>query len=65
MLKPTFNTARQISKFDGRIVGGKDARIEDHPYQLSLQFQNRHRCGASLIRPNVAVTAAHCTEDVG
>ncbi|KAF2901184.1 hypothetical protein ILUMI_05002 [Ignelater luminosus] len=47
---------------DGRIVGGKNAKIEDYPYQLSFEIFNVHDCGASLIRPNVAVTAAHCTE---
>ncbi|KAF2899492.1 hypothetical protein ILUMI_06683 [Ignelater luminosus] len=56
---------RQITDFGGRLVGGKDAEIEDHPYQLSIEFGNVHFCGASLIRPKVAVTAAHCLEEVG
>lgn len=47
--------------FDSRIIGGKDAKIEDHPYQLSLEASGSHTCGAVLVRPNVAITAAHCT----
>ncbi|KAF2904857.1 hypothetical protein ILUMI_01328 [Ignelater luminosus] len=46
---------------DAKIVGGTNATIEDHPYQLSLELFGRHFCGASLIKPDVAVTAAHCT----
>ncbi|KAF2901182.1 hypothetical protein ILUMI_05000 [Ignelater luminosus] len=52
----------QVAPPNDKIVGGKDAEIEDHPYQLSFRFNDRHECGASLIRPNVAVTAAHCTK---
>ncbi|XP_028131101.1 trypsin-2-like [Diabrotica virgifera virgifera] len=44
----------------GRIVGGRSAKIEEYPYQLSLRFRNRHICGATLIANNVAITAAHC-----
>ncbi|XP_023288145.1 trypsin-2 [Orussus abietinus] len=45
---------------DGRIVGGKEATIEDHPYQLSFQIFNSHICGASIISSKWAVTAGHC-----
>ncbi|KAF2888985.1 hypothetical protein ILUMI_17188, partial [Ignelater luminosus] len=55
----------QVAQREGRIVGGKDAEIEDHPYHLSFEFFDDHLCGASLIRPNVAVTAAHCTQKLG
>ncbi|KAF2887400.1 hypothetical protein ILUMI_18773 [Ignelater luminosus] len=55
----------QVAQPHDKIVGGKDAEIEDHPYQLSFEIIEKHFCGAFLIRPNVAVTAAHCTELVG
>ncbi|KAF2885459.1 hypothetical protein ILUMI_20739 [Ignelater luminosus] len=45
---------------DGRIVGGEDADIKDLPYQLSLQSDGWHICGASILSPTRAVTAAHC-----
>ncbi|KAK4878342.1 hypothetical protein RN001_010848 [Aquatica leii] len=51
-------------RLDGRIVGGENANIEDHPYQLSFQFRNIHLCGASVISQKIALTAAHCTEGV-
>ncbi|KAF2891145.1 hypothetical protein ILUMI_15028 [Ignelater luminosus] len=52
----------QQELFDNRIINGKDANIEDHPYQLSFEIYGGHSCGAVLVRPNVAITAAHCTE---
>ncbi|KAF2904068.1 hypothetical protein ILUMI_02102, partial [Ignelater luminosus] len=47
---------------DGRIVGGEDASIEEHPYQVSFQAFGSHWCGGSLVRPDIVVTAAHCTD---
>ncbi|KAJ9597888.1 hypothetical protein L9F63_011254 [Diploptera punctata] len=42
------------------IVGGQNAKIEDFPYQLSLEKSGSHNCGASIITNEYAVTAAHC-----
>ncbi|KAF2897376.1 hypothetical protein ILUMI_08803 [Ignelater luminosus] len=52
----------QQELFDNRIINGKDANIEDHPYQLSFEINGKLNCGAVLVRPDVAITAAHCTE---
>ncbi|CAL7945078.1 unnamed protein product [Xylocopa violacea] len=44
---------------DSQIVGGVEADIRDHPYQLSLHTSG-HICGASIISSKWAITAAHC-----
>ncbi|KAB0805075.1 hypothetical protein PPYR_02045 [Photinus pyralis] len=48
-------------RLDGKIVGGKPVKIEDYPYQVSLQYYGSHICGGSIIGPNKVLTAAHCT----
>ncbi|KAM7360669.1 trypsin beta [Cochliomyia hominivorax] len=47
-----------------RIVNGKNANIEDFPFQLSLRRQTIHICGAAVLNGNWAITAAHCVHDV-
>jgi len=55
-------------KLESKIVGGRNSYPEIYwPWQLSLQFLREnttdtwgHTCGASLIAPNWALTAAHC-----
>uniref|UniRef100_A0A3B4YJI6 Transmembrane serine protease 13b n=1 Tax=Seriola lalandi dorsalis TaxID=1841481 RepID=A0A3B4YJI6_SERLL len=43
-----------------RIIGGSIAKTGQWPWQLSLHFRGSHICGAVLISPVFAVTAAHC-----
>lgn len=43
-----------------RIVGGVEAPAHSHPFVLSLLELGSHICGASLIAPLWALTAAHC-----
>lgn len=43
------------------IVGGHDA-TEQYSFMVSLQQQGQHICGASLIKPDYVVTAAHCVQ---
>jgi secreted trypsin-like serine protease len=53
-----------------RIVGGRPASANVHPFQVSLLFKFvgndyfAHYCGGVLIRPKVVVTAAHCSDFV-
>ena len=55
-----------------RIVGGAPTTIEAFPWQVAVavapngnQPYDRQFCGASLVAPTVAVTAAHCVYDTG
>lgn len=52
----------------GQIVGGQAARIEDWPGMASLQAVSgqtvHHQCGATMISPEWALTAAHCLDGV-
>nr|CAD7432784.1 unnamed protein product [Timema monikensis] len=54
------------TRFSGlaKIVGGRNAKLKEFPYLLSLEFAGFHFCGASAINPNWAVTAAHCLSEI-
>ncbi|KAI1298435.1 Chymotrypsin-like elastase family member 2A [Halotydeus destructor] len=49
-----------------RIIGGQNARLEAHPWQVALLTRNdrqgtwNHWCGGSLINDRWVLTAAHC-----
>ncbi|KAL0267589.1 UNVERIFIED_CONTAM: hypothetical protein PYX00_009821 [Menopon gallinae] len=52
--------SKKISSNDGKIVGGSDTNISEVPYQVSLQYRNRHICGGSILDSRHVLTAAHC-----
>lgn len=47
-----------------RIIGGRDATIEQIPWQIQISHMGAHRCGGSILAPNKILTAAHCLEFV-
>jgi secreted trypsin-like serine protease len=52
----------------GRIVNGHEARTGDFPATVALGFdlggQRMEMCSASLITPQLVLTAGHCTEEL-
>lgn len=44
------------------VVGGTEATPYSYPFIASLAAAGKHRCGATLISPDVILTAAHCIE---
>ncbi|XP_069744949.1 transmembrane protease serine 2-like isoform X2 [Narcine bancroftii] len=53
-------TRKPFTNASGRIVGGRPASQGEFPWQVSLQVQNRHVCGGTLLTPHWIITAAHC-----
>lgn len=47
-------------QIDSRIIGGNEASRGMYPFMASLQLDRRHRCGGSLYRRDLVITAAHC-----
>jgi secreted trypsin-like serine protease len=47
-----------------RIVGGEAAENYAWNWMISFQLLGEHRCGASLLTPEYAVTAAHCVNGI-
>ena len=43
-----------------RVVNGQNSSPHSWPWQSSLRMNGGHVCGASLIRPDWVLTAAHC-----
>jgi trypsin len=57
---PTFIRTESLSP-DEKIVNGYMIDIEEVPWQVSVQYYDRHICGGSIISTDYVVTAAHCT----
>ncbi|KAH8418661.1 hypothetical protein KR222_009240, partial [Zaprionus bogoriensis] len=53
-----------LPQLDGRIVGGYETSIDDHPYQVSLQRSGSHFCGGSIYSHDIVITAAHCLQSI-
>jgi len=63
--KLTFREEAALNKMLGkwiepRIVGGEDANRGEFPHMIQLQYGDSHMCGASLIKQDYVLTAAHC-----
>ncbi|RWS24007.1 plasminogen activator sPA-like protein [Leptotrombidium deliense] len=58
----------RFSRFQEKIVGGREANRGELPWQVSLQLRRGsgwfHFCGASIINNNYILTAAHCVPDL-
>ncbi|XP_028128523.2 trypsin, partial [Diabrotica virgifera virgifera] len=57
---PSQNGTYSYGRINLGIVGGDKTDISAHPYQVSVQYYDRHFCGGFLISSTWVVTAAHC-----
>nr|XP_023029934.1 serine protease 44-like [Leptinotarsa decemlineata] len=51
--------------FGYRILGNTNTEFAEFPWMLGILEDKTYRCGASLIHPQVALTAAHCLSGNG
>nr|XP_039274309.1 transmembrane protease serine 2-like [Styela clava] len=57
-----------ITPSSGKIVGGEDAVITSHPWQISFQKKIyniwAHSCGGTIVSDRWVVSAAHCVDSI-
>lgn len=56
-----FQGAQEDVEIGTRIINGEDTDIKHYPYLASVLYCQSHICGGSIIKENVVLTAAHCT----
>lgn len=49
-----------LATVSSKIVGGEAAPNRAWGWMISLQYNQRHTCGGSLLTSEIAITAAHC-----
>lgn len=48
---------------NGRIIGGTPAQIQEHPYMVSVELDEKHFCGGFIYNEYHVVTAASCVAE--
>lgn len=57
--------AEDTGKSDGpsaKVINGTPAEEGEYPFIMRMTIDGQDGCAASLIRPDIALTAAHCTD---
>ncbi|KAI1956928.1 hypothetical protein LOZ07_004322 [Ophidiomyces ophidiicola] len=60
MAASSMAATRVKSSDGGKIVGGVPAKLGEFPSMLALGWNTSSPCGAVLVGPKLALTAAHC-----
>lgn len=51
------------AEVQNRIVGGNDVSISKFGWQVSVQSNNQHFCGGSIIAKNWVLTSSQCVAE--
>ncbi|XP_016967495.3 trypsin alpha-like [Drosophila biarmipes] len=60
LLATSVLSAGRVPQPEERIIGGDYIKIEQAPWQVSLQIYGQHACGGSIYSKDIIITAAHC-----